>query len=65
MEEDNITLYNRKDLKSRLYELDSYDIIRPYNLSKEIFDTDRFDIEEIKKGNKKLIIIREKNASSK
>ncbi len=65
MEDNNITPHIRESLKARLYEMDTYDIIRPYNINKEIFDLKRFDVEIIKKGNKKLVIIREKNGDSK
>jgi len=52
------TIPERK--KARIYEEDSYDVIRPYNANSEIWNRERFDVEIIKKNGRKLVIIREK-----
>lgn len=49
-----------KKEKLKIYEEEVYNLILPYNSGSDIFNKDRFDIEIITKGNKKLVIVREK-----
>lgn len=46
--------------KAKIYEEASYDIIKPYDSSMEIFNKQRFDVETIKRNGRVLVIIRNK-----
>lgn len=51
--------------KAKIYEEDNYQVISPYNSHSSIFNSERYDIEIITKGNKKLVIVREKENEEK